>query len=436
MKNFPHQYNDLTKLRATLDTERELRERGHDSTDDSVLGYELAWRGIYGFRGLDYRGDDETVKHRIRERIDFELSKPRGSQGARTAAREMRRTLQYLGWLGDSGTDLTPAGEALLATQEGSDDERILMQQAIGGIAVEDQDGRVSHPVQILLRLIEEVPLDSRRGMEVVLEAVDDSVAEFRRVAAIAALDETARVDALKSLGWKRSQLDNAVKILPSFAMQSDLMAVDGAGRFILTDAGRRAIGRAVTSTRVTQPGTRSSTRRSPARRATASATTDPARVGRSRAPLDGDRRALSAEEQAMAAQLLYERTERHQALVREIAGRTQQGTFYEDAASYDLLIDQGARTDLVLVEVKTIAGDAGIQIRHAVGQLLYYRYFFAAPAFPGRGVRALIVVDDAVPGELAEFLQENSIGAIVHIDGEFRALNELGSDLAARLFG
>jgi len=221
------------------------------------------------------------------------------------------------------------------------------------------------------------------------------------------------------------------VKILPAFAIQSGLMTTDGSGHFILTDAGRRAIGRAVTATRPV----RSVTRRPIRRRATSVSTTDPAEIGRSRGILDVDRRALSPAEQAMAAQLLYERTERHQALVRAVANRSHQGEFYEDAASYDLLIDLGDDADLILIEVKTVVGDAPSQIRAAVGQLLYYDYFFVKPSFPGRQVQELIVVDEEVPNELADFLQENAIGIVVYIDGEFSALNDLGEATINRLF-
>jgi len=296
VKNFPHQYNDLRKLRATLETVRALNEAGRDTQDDGVLGYELARRRIYGFRGLDYTGDAATVDARLEARIAEEEQKPTGQQGARTAAREMRRTLRYLGWLEENGADLTSAGEALLDTPEGSDEERGLMQQAIASIAVADRDGRISHPVQVLLKLIDEVDFYSRSGMELALEAADDSVGEFRRIADLAELDEEARVTELKALGWTTSQLANAVKILPAFAEQSGLMTVDGTGRYILTDAGRRALGRAVVTTPPEPPvGPGRRTRR----RATTFRTRNPTQVGRSHRLLAAERRALTPEEQA-----------------------------------------------------------------------------------------------------------------------------------------
>jgi hypothetical protein len=431
VKNFPHQYNDLRKLRATLETVRNLNEQGLDSNDDVVLGYELARRMVYGFEGLDKSGDEATVAQRIAERLEIEKNKPRASQGTQTAAREMRRTLRYLGWLEADGTALIPAGEALLATAQGSDEERILMQQAIGGIAVEDDAGNVSHPVQILLRLVDEVSLDSRKGMEVALEAVDDSVPEFQRVAAIAAMSEGDRINALSVTGWTKPQRANAVKILPALVLQSDLMIRDGSGRFILTDAGRRAIGRAVIATRTPPRVGRQPSRR----RATSVATRDPEKVGRSRRLLGADRRTLTPEEQAIAAELLYERTERHQTLVRAVATRCGRGEFHEDEFSYDLLIDLDADAPLVLIEVKTVVADAAIRIRAAIGQLLYYEYFSVKPMFPGREMQKLVVVDEIVANELADFLQANSVGLIVYADGEFIAANHLGEVVANDLF-
>jgi hypothetical protein len=431
VKNFPHQYNDLAKLRATLETVRDLDEHGLDSADDAVLGYELARRMVYGFRGLDLTGDQATIDQRIAERLEIEKDKPAESQGTRTAAREMRRTLRYLGWLEEDGTALTPAGEDLLATTQGSDEETILMQQAIGGIEV-DKDGHVSHPVQILLRLVDEVSLDSRKGMEVALEALDDSVPEFERVAEIAAMSEDDRISALQAAGWTTYQIANAVKILPAFALQSGLMTTDGSGHFILTDAGRRAIGRAI----ITSPPVSPTRRRRPSRPSSTSiATTDPEQVGRPRRLLKIDRRALTPEEQAMAAELLYQRTERHQALVRAVAAQCGRGEFYEDALAYDLLIDLGADLPLILIEVKTVAGDAAIQVRAAVGQLLYYEYFSVEPKFPEREIRRVAVVDDTVTDELADFLQANETGLIAYVDGEFTGKNNLGNAIANELF-
>jgi hypothetical protein len=433
VKNFPHQYNDLHKLRATLETARDLDSQGLDSTDNAILGYELARRRVYGFRpALDYSGDDAAVSQLIAERLEVEQGKSASSQGTRTAAREMRRTLRYLGWLEEGGTALTPAGDALLATAAGSDEERTLMQQAIASIPVADQEGRVSHPVQILLRLVDEVALDSREGMELALEAVDDSVAEFDRIVQIAAMPSASRIDALKTLGWTTSQIANSVKIIPSFADQSGLITTDGTGRYILTEAGQRAINRPAITTQAPRTATVVTSRR----RAAVSATTrNASEVGLSRRTPTENRRALTPEEQSIAAELLYERTERHQAVVRAVAAHSRTGKFYEDSASYDLLIDLDSSDPLVLIEVKTISGDSAAQIRAALGQLLYYEHFSVTPTFPGREIRRLVVTDARIDDELADFLQNHNVAALAYIDNEFVSMNDLGEQLGNHLF-
>lgn len=432
MKNFPHQYQDLRKLRATLATVRDLAGNGADPSDDAVLGYELARRHVYTFRGVKYGTDVATVSASIETRLVEERAKSASSQGTRTAAREGRRTLRYLGWL-DAETGVTPAGEALLATAEGSDEELILMQQAISNIEVVDRDGNLSHPVQILLRLVDEVDLYTREGMELALEAKDDSTDEFRRISQLAEMRDAEREAELKSLGWTDSQLANARKILPPFAVQAGLMTNDTSGRFILTDAGRRVVARSGVRSPAVRPARRRSTRGR--RRGTSIRTRRPGDVGKSRRLTEAARRALTPEEQAAAAELLYQRTERHQDLVRAIAVRCGRGEFYEDAAAYDLVIDLEPSEPLVLIEVKTISGDAAAQLRAAVGQLLFYKHFVVSESFPGRIVRKAVVVDEPVADDLAGFLQTLGIGLIVRTNETFSPLNDLGRDIAMALF-
>lgn len=435
MKNFPHQYSDLNKLRATLDTVNDMKARGADPRNDAALGYELARRRVYRFRGIDYDAHDQTVDQRIDAQIETEKRKPAGNQGTRTAAREMRRTLRFLGWLEGEGANLTPAGNALLGTSEGSDEERILMQLAIGTIAVTDRDGNVSHPVQLLLRLVDEVSLNSRSGMEAILEAVDDSLPEFQRIAVIAALPQDERVRALTALGWTVPQLANAVKILPAFAELAGLITKDGKGQFILADAGRHIL--AGPSVRIghARGGNPRASRRSP--RATSTATRDPSKVGRPWALLDSKHHFQSPEEQMITAALLRERTRRHQKLVNALATECRSGVFHEDAAAYDLVIELDSSEFVILVEVKTLAGDAREQLVRALGQLFYYEHFAVGEKFPGRTIQKVVVVDEPVDHELAAFLQVNGVGLLVYSEeGGFVGVNTLGSSNARELFG
>ena len=79
-------------------------------------------------------------------------------------------------------------------------------------------------------------------------------------------------------------------------------------------------------------------------------------------------------EEQAAAEQLLYERTDRHEDLVDCVLDKLPDAfTKWEDPPSYDLLADRGGRTDLLLIEAKTLPGRQATQVRRAIGQLLFY---------------------------------------------------------------
>src|SRR6266568_5381058 len=162
MKNFPHQVNELAKLR------RSLAEIGH-------LNVQWANVGVYTFRGL---------VGPLAQRIAAEQQKPIGSQGARTAAREIRRTLRYLGLI-DQQLVVTAEGTQLLNAAQGSPQELAVWQDAILGLELPDGAGNLSHPICILLRLVDSFGQLQREDMALVLEAVDDSQAEFQRIVAL-----------------------------------------------------------------------------------------------------------------------------------------------------------------------------------------------------------------------------------------------------------
>ena len=367
LKNFPHQHNRFSKLRATLEAIRDLQGAGSDPGEDGVLGDELARRQIHCFRGVDY-SDDGSVEQRVENQLVEEHEKPVSSQGTRTAARENRKTLRHLGWIQHNGIDLTEAGEALFESSPGSGEESAIIRPAVAQIAVTDADGRTSHPVRILLRLVDSVEFDSRDGMELALEARDDSEGEFQRVRDLAQLSSHVRRQKLLDLGTSVNKIENARKILPRFAENAGLMLQSDDEPFVLTEVGRHTIGRGP-ALRTPRPETGTQGRRS-RRRGTVTTTGDSDEVGRSRPDDAARRRALTGDEQQAAAELLYERTERHQSLVRATARYCWQGTFSEDRASYDLLVESDAEDPVDLIEAKTIDGDVHSQIRTAVGQL------------------------------------------------------------------
>ena len=417
MKNFPHQYNDFTKLRGTLETIRDLNQRGEDLGDDGILGYELARRGIYTFRGLDGPLED---------RIAEEQLKPPGSQGPRTAAREMRRTLRHLGWL-DEDWSLTSEGQALLESAAGSEQERSLWQQALLELELE-VDGETSHPVRILLRLIADHEIVERQGTELALEARDDSEQEYRRISALVHLPEQGRREGIQATEY---QVANARKILPSFAEQANLIHRSSqAAPYTLTEAGRAALGEGFDARAVeVRPELRS---RRPARRRGMPRRT---RAGTVTPPAGGDPEgwaSLSAEEQIAATRLRFERTVRHQDLLAQLVELLEaEGVkLYEDSSAFDLLyVPADSDQALTIFEIKTLEADELTQTRLAVGQLLTYEHLNVRPRWPGRDVQRMVIYDREVDGELIAFLDAVGIGAFAVSEGELVALNDHASE-------
>jgi hypothetical protein len=381
VKNFPHQYNDFSKLRQTLEAIRDLGDAGRDVADDGVLGYELARRGIYTFRALE--GPLEA-------RIAAEQAKPIGRQGPRTAGREMPRTLAYLGWL-DADWRLTATGQAFLATTPGSEAERTAWQQAILDLTLEEERS-VSHPVRILLRLVADHEVVARRGLELALEARDDSEAEYQRIRALLALSPN---DRLRAIGVTKHQVANAVKILPSFAEQANL--IHRASRqlpYRLTEAGHAALAEGIVARPVELRPEIRAPRRRRVRGAPRPASARSVAAGTAATPDEWS--SLSHEEQIAATRLRFERTARHQELLRQLIEALSQrdGERLEDPASFDLLDVPSGDGPLTLFELKTIDTDALTQTRLAVGQLLSYEHLVVRPRWPGRDVRRVAVFE------------------------------------------
>lgn len=419
MKNFPHQYNDIAKLRGTLEVIRDLDAAGENVGDDGVLGYELARRQIYRFRGLDYEATD--LDRRLRRRIQEEQKKDSGTQGARTAAREMRRTLVALGWI-DSNFDTTRAGTELLQAAQGSPEEIDVLLQSLSNLQVTDADGETSHPVLIMLRLIRDYEFSSRDGMELILEAKNDTDAEYRRIEGLLQLTRAQRQS---RLGVSDYQVDNAKKILPTLALQAGLIAEDPTGTYVLTPSGEAALagglgtGRRVTPAR-RSPRPRRSTRTSAARQVTQ-------KTAGSRRITGAHPR--TAEEQIETTQLLVERTDRHQDLVQALAGKLSKFKCYEDPYSFDLVADpQSSPARVFLWEVKTLrddASDAPTQARLALGQILFYENFAIPLKWSGAQVVRAALFERPISRELADFLNVYQVAAFTLEQGALKGLND-----------
>ena len=434
MKNFPHQHTSFSRFRAVLEAIQDLNLRGYNVGDDGVLGRRLAIDTIHRFRGLDYSTTQDLttiIEHRLAE----EELKPRSRQGARTAARENRKTLRHLGWLSPQGVELTIAGEALLRTTRRSVEEMEIIRAAVSQIALSDEDGNISHPVLHLLRLVDTFAFTSREGMELALEARDDTDVEFSRIEQLARSPELG-FQMWEQLGVSQSRVANARKILPVFALKSGLMTVNTRGQFRLTGPGRQLLGyrtKSIGAGSVPVSEPRYSARN------TTTVATDPSRVGNQRTITAATLYTRSREEQQAAAMLLSERTARHQTLVRTTAIHCStysgQRQYHENAASYDLVVDSGGGSPIDLVEAKTIDNDGRSQVRRAIGQLFYYEYFVVTSQFPNRTIVKSVVVDRPVDNELAAFLDSLSVGLLVVTLADVVPENDIGAAIVQRLF-
>lgn len=410
MKNFPHQYNTFARIRGALETVRDLLAAGRPAGDDGELGYELARRGIYQFRGLTGS---------IEDRIVAEQSKPQGSQGARTAARETRRTLSLLGFIQDSpGWALTQAGGDLLASTPSSSTEQAIWQRALVELELEEANGAKSHPVRILLRLVDEKGRLAREDMGLALETVDDSEAEFARITSLLAAPVT---NWKQQLGVSKYTAANSVKILPALAEQAGLIVRSGSKRhYVLNADGRAALGAVyeakplsaaagTAAPSITLPKSPPTTHRGAPRSVTS------ATAGKSSSIDPSTWATLSTEEQLAATRLRFERTTRHQDLVSSVANTisADDADLQEDPSSFDLLhVPRSAAEPLILFEMKTLDTDAFTQVRLAIGQLYSYEFLVVRPRYPGRDVVRALVTDGPIGDELAGLLEWAQIAA------------------------
>ncbi len=210
MKNFPHQFSNLTKLTSALSLVQRLINEGRNVSDDGALGISMAREKIYTFRNLTTTID---------ERIAIESKKPLGNQGFRTAAREIRRFFAHTNLIHTDEIDyfVTKQGEELLSAKEDVQYRNLLWRDSLLNMSISGPDGLTSHPYRILLRLVNDNPGIETLKLLLALEARDDSIQEYDRISSLASLPSESII---KSIGTTKTNARNAVKILPALAEQ------------------------------------------------------------------------------------------------------------------------------------------------------------------------------------------------------------------------
>jgi hypothetical protein len=207
LKNFPHQVNDLGKLTAALNVANMLGGAGKPIGDDGVFGEALAHAGVYTFR-------NKTLS--VAANIKEEKTKPVGSQGFRTAARDIRRFFM-LADLMTPAYGLTQRAHEILAASGNVSLRNALWRDAMLQLRLTDANGNTSHPYRIMRRLLADRPGIETSKLLLALEARDDSPAEYVRISALANLSVPAIISAI---GIGESNARNATKILPGIGEQ------------------------------------------------------------------------------------------------------------------------------------------------------------------------------------------------------------------------
>ena len=389
MKNFPHQINQLQRLTNGLRVFVRLIDRGRNIDDDGVVGDALARSGVYTFRN--------AAGQSVQRLLGLEHAKPRGSQGTRTCARDLRRFFGLLGLISHDENGAWRASEEardLLRLIRVADEPRAheLWHAALLELRLEDQRG-TSHPYRILLRLVAELPALPKPYSGLCLEANDDSAAEFGRIRRIASRpNPTATMDGLAGPHMAR----DSIKILPSLAEQlGDIINNHGS----LTVSPRVAdtlLYSAPTRTRGDALGNLVRHRFTPPRRRVRGLRRGAQRRGPTVRRYDPD--------------LIGARFDAHEDCLDRFSQQFPPA-LDKFQAIYDLLI-VSARS-LLLVEAKTIRDDERLQVRTALGQLYFYERFEVRPVYPETEILKLLLTDRAISRELCEFLTQCKVGVV-----------------------
>lgn len=396
MHNFPHQVSNLQKVHAALEVFSQLARRGTTLDDDGVVGVAMARGGVYTFRE---KGAS------LRRLLSMEAEKPRGMQGTRTFARELRRFFLQMGFLRrnlDDTLEITEVGRHVQTLAPNSEEAHQIWRTALRSLAL-TYDGNTVHPYLVLMRLVRERPGIEAARLALALESNDDSDEEFQRILALA--DRPDWDGVLLDLGVSEHKARDATKILPALARQIGDLRNDGARYFPGPASGRAEFNpalairhpRARVRRRAVALGGRQRNRR-----------VTPATIAR--APNFGDR---PPDEQDLSdprvtADIRRERLDRHEGIVRSVARLLSRVGYDLSEDPYDILANNSERPS-VLLEIKTLDGslpDEIAQVRSALGQLFYYEVFHVPADYKIRGLIRIAVFETPVSEDHYSFLE------------------------------
>ncbi len=394
MKNFPHQFNDLTKLYNALSVANDLITSNTPLTDNN-FGEQLTRNRIYTYRNKNLSIDEFLAAERL---------KTASNRGYLTVSRDIRRFFELLGFLTvfpDKSARLSPAANQLLQT-ESIEVQKQLWKNALLQLGLEGTDGEVSHPYRILLKLVNTFPGIETSKLMLALEAENDSEEEFERISNLAQrpIDEI-----IADTGTTAAMAANAVKILPGIAEQlNDIERISNqaypVGQVFITED-------EISTTRRIRPSFRPVTAdeiaRDPNLNAVASVSID-----------------LSD-----AIRVRQQRLVEHQEIVRQLASLNAEYGFILFEGKFDCLAIKNEYA--LLYEVKTILptlSDLEKQTVKGVGQLKYYRFSIVHTEIGYNTVRETLVFSLRPDNQMIDFCNSEDINVIWRDNDEFYFFN------------
>jgi len=398
MKNFPHQFNDLTKLFNALTVARNLIANQIPLTDEN-FGEQLTREGIYTYR-------DKTLS--IDEFLASEQEKPAASRGYLTVSRDIRRFFELMGFITvfpDKTARLSPAASQLLRT-DSEDIRNELWKNSLLQLGLEGTDGEVSHPYRILLKIVNAFPGIETPKLMLALEAENDSEEEFDRISNLA---QRSIEQIIEDTGTSTSMAANAVKILPGIAEQlGDIERVNSKaypiGQLVITEDEITTEEQPTRRARADFRGTNSGDiARDPVLNAVSSVSID----------------------LAEAIRIRQRRLAEHQEIVRQLAALNESKGFQLFEGKFDCLAIKGDTA--LLYEVKTIlesSADEEKQTVKGVGQLKYYKYSIVDKQMGFSKIKEVLVFSHKHNNGIIDFCSSENI-RVVWKDGEtFQVFN------------
>ncbi len=389
MKNFPHQFNDLTKLFNALRVAKELTDGQIPLTDD-IFGEELTRKEIYTYRDRSLTVDEFLAK---------EQEKPPAKRGYLTVSRDIRRFFELLGFItvfDDKTARLSPAANQLMQTAS-EDSRKELWKNSLLHLGLEGTDGEVSHPYRVLLKLVNTFPGIQTTKLMLALEAENDSEEEFERIANLA---QKSSEQIIADTGTTESMAANAVKILPGIAEQlGDIERTNNCayptGQVVITED-------------------EISTEEEPTRKAK---TVSPFRITSSGEIAKNPNLKIVSSvsiDLADAIRIRQRRLAEHQNIVRLVALLNEEYGFKLFEGKFDCLAVKGEAA--LLYEVKTIlktASDEERQTVKGVGQLKYYKFSIVHKQMGYSKIKEVLVFSQKPDAGIIEFCGAENIAPI-----------------------